>query len=316
VSTSSPSNKPEPARYKTTNWKQYNAALKRRGSLLVWIDPTTQWYANSPSGRAGRDRIFSDAAIQCCLTLKCLFQLPLRQTIGLVEGLLKLAKLDWRVPDYSTLSRRQANLEVTLVHRPCARLDLLIDSTGLKAFGEGEWKKKKHGSECASRWLKVHLAMDANTQEIRAVVVTDNTVGDQTAMPVLLEQIEPEQEVGSATLDGIYDTQTCHDALAERGFEAVIPARKRARLCKEKTPGLKRRNEIVQQTHELGRAGWKKASGYHRRSLVETQMHRLKLLGERVMARTFERQVREVQVRVAVLNRFTHLGMPETVRVA
>ncbi len=302
--------------YKTTNWAQYNAALKRRGSLLVWIDPTMQWYANAANGRAGRDQIFSDAAIQCCLTLKCLFQLPLRQTIGLVGSLLKLAKLDWRVPDYSTLSRRQANLEVTLVHKPCERLDLLIDSTGLKAFGEGEWKKKKHGAQCASRWLKVHVAMDANTQEIRSVVVTDNTVGDQTAMPALLEQIDPQQEVGRATLDGIYDTQACHDALVQRGFEAVIPARKRAKLCKEKTPGLKRRNEIVRQTQELGRAAWKKASGYHRRSLVETQMHRLKLLGERVMARTFERQVREVQVRVAVLNRFTHLGMPETVRVA
>lgn len=175
--------------------------------------------------------------------------------------MLRLAKLDWRVPDDSTLSRRQANLEVTLVHKPCARLDLLIDSTGLKAFGEGEWKKKKHGSECPSRWLKVHVGMDANTQEIRAVLVTDNTVGDQTAMPVLLEQIAPEQEVGSATLDGIYDTRACHDALAERGFEAVIPVRKRARLCEEKTPGLKRRNQIVQQTRELGRRAGRRPVG-------------------------------------------------------
>ena len=109
--------KPPRARYRTTNWPAYNASLKRRGSLMVWLDPELQWQA-APSRRAGRPVVFSDAAIQFCLTLKCMFDLDLKQAIGLAESLLKLAQLDWNVPDYSTLSRRQKTLNVAITARP------------------------------------------------------------------------------------------------------------------------------------------------------------------------------------------------------
>lgn len=302
-------------RYKTTNWSPYNAALKARGSLTIWLDKDMQWYAPG-SGKRGRQPIFSDAAIEFCLSIKCLFGLALRQSLGLVQSLLHLAKLDWRVPDFSTLSRRQKTLQVPLPYRrSTTALDLLVDSTGIKFLGEGEWKRKKHGAEYRRQWRKVHLGIDAHTLEIRAIEVTDNSVGDAPMLPGLLAQIPPDEAVASVGGDGAYDTKGCHAAIAQRGAQAVIPPRKNGQPWKETLMGAAVRNEALRACKRLGHGIWKKWSGYHRRSLVETKMHCFKRLGERVMARTFERQVTELHVRVALLNRFTQLGRPTTVAV-
>jgi hypothetical protein len=308
--------RPASPSYRTTNWRAYNAALKQRGSLLVWFDPEMEWVA-LPSGRRGRSTTFSDAAIQSCLTLKALFGLPLRQTTGLVASLLKLAKLDWPVPDYSTLCRRQKDLTVTIPCRPSSGdLHLLIDSTGIKAMGEGEWSCRKHGASRPRQWCKVHLGIDAETLEVRAIEVTGSRVGDGPMLPKLLEQIPAEERIGTVTADGAYDTRSSHAAIAARQACAVIPVRRNGRPWKETTPGAQARNEILRATRRLGRGLWKKWSGYHARSRVETKMHCLKLLGERLMARTPDRQTAELQIRAAVLNRFTALGTPETKRVA
>lgn len=301
------------ARYKTTNWAEYNAALKARGSLTIWLDKDMQWHAPA-SGKRGRQHIFSDAAIQFCLSIKCLFGLALRQSLGLVESLLRMAGLNWRVPDFSTVCRRQKTLRVQLPYRAStSALDLLVDSTGIKFLGEGEWKRKKHGAEYRRQWRKVHLGIDAQTLEIRAIEVTDNSVGDAPMLPELLGQIPPDEAVASVSGDGAYDTKACHAAIIERGAQAVIPPRKNAQPWKVTLAGALARNEALRACHRLGRSIWKKCSGYHRRSLVETKMHCFKRLGERVMARTFERQVVELHVRVALLNRFTQLGRPTTV---
>lgn len=302
-------------RYKTTNWAEYNAALKVRGSLTIWLDKDMQWYAPA-SGKRGRQHVFSDAAIQFCLSIKCLFGLALRQSLGLVQSLLHLADLDWRVPDFSTVSRRQKTLQVQLPYRAStSALNLLVDSTGIKFLGEGEWKRKKHGAEYRRQWRKVHLGIDASTLEIRAIEVTDNSVGDAPMLPGLLGQIPPGEPIASVSTDGAYDTKACHAAIMERGAQAIIPPRKNAQVWKSQTPGAMVRNEAVLACKRLGWRIWKKWSGYHRRSLVETKMHCFKRLGERVMARTFERQVTELHVRVALLNRFTQLGCPTTVAV-
>ena len=309
-------NKSAKTRYKTTNWAAYNAALKARGSLTIWLDKDMQWYAPA-SGKRGRQRVFSDAAIQFCLSIKCLFGLALRQSLGLIESLLRMASLDWRVPDFSTVSRRPKSLQVQLPYRASAcALDLLVDSTGIKFLGEGEWKRKKHGAEYRRQWRKVHLGIDASTLEIRAIEVTDNSVGDAPMLPELLGQIPPDEPIASVSADGAYDTKACHAAIVERGAQAVIPPRKNARAWKATLGGALARNEALKACHRLGWRIWKKWSGYHRRSLVETKMHCFKRLGERVMARTFERQVVELHVRVALLNRFTQLGCPTTVPVA
>src|SRR3990167_5520718 len=183
--------KPKPSVYRTTNWHDYNKALARRGSLSIWFNHETQWLA-APTGRRGRQPVFTDAAIQVCLTLKALFGLPLRQTTGMVASLLGLAGLDWPVPDYSTLCRRQKTLTVHVPYRPSTgALHLLIDSTGEKAEGDGEWLAKKHGPSKPRDWRKVHLGIDAETLEIRAIEITGSRVGDAPMLPDLLDQIPP-----------------------------------------------------------------------------------------------------------------------------
>ena len=307
--------KPAPNKYKTTNWPTYNAALKSRGALMIWLDPKLTWAAE-PTGKRGRNPTFSDAAIQFCLIIKCLFGLALRQATGMVQSLLRLAHLDWKVPDSSTISRRQKTLKVIIPARQSqGGLHLLVDSTGIKMLGEGEWKTKKHGAEYRRQWRKVHLGIDAETLEIRAIEVTDNKTGDGPILPELLNQIPEAETIAAVYCDGAYDTKECHNAIAARGAAAIIPTRKNAQLRKENTAGARARNDILRATKYLGRTIWKKWSGYHRRSLVETKMRCFKLLGERVMARDFERQVAELQVRAAILNRFSQLGTPTTVRV-
>lgn len=304
-----------PTAYQTKNWSNYNRALKQRGSLSIWFDAEMAWAAK-PSGQRGRQQAYSDAAIQACLTIKVLFGLPLRQTTGFVESLLELVGLDWVVPDFSTLCRRQKTLSVAIPYRGSSGpLHLLIDSTGIKAEGEGEWNARKHGGSKRRLWRKIHIGIDEQTVEVRAIEVTSSSIGDAPMLPDLLTQIPPDQVIGSITADGAYDTRKCHDAIADRNAHAVIPPRKNAKLWKPDTPGARARNEAVRSTRYLGRALWRHLTGYHRRSRVETKMHCVKLLGQRLSARDFDRQVAEIQIRAAILNGFTALGIPETVTV-
>ncbi|MCW3784113.1 IS5 family transposase [Defluviimonas salinarum] len=159
---------------------------------------------------------------------------------------------------------------------------------------------------------KIHLGINEQTLEVRAVEITGSHVGDAPVLPDLLGQIPADQEIGSVTADGAYDTRKCHDAIADRGAQAVIPPRKNAKPWKTVTAGAVARNEALRASKCLGRALWRRWSGYHRRSRVETKMHCVKLLGQRLMARDFDRQVAELHVRIAILNRYTALGIPVT----
>jgi hypothetical protein len=221
---------PVKPKYRTTNWKQYNEALKRRGSLLIWLDPHMCWHGK-PNGKRGRSQKYSEAAIQFCLTIKSLFNLALRQAMGMAQSLLKLAGLDWQVPDFSIVSRRQKHLAVTIsAHATTTGLHLLVDITGIKILGEGEWKTKKYGGDYRRQWRKVHLGIDATTLEIRAIEVTDNATGDVPMMAGLLEQIDLDESIASVSGDGAYDTKGCHEAIARSGAHAIIPTRKNAKL--------------------------------------------------------------------------------------
>ncbi len=304
--------KPIPPIYRTNNWPAYNKALKDRGSLTIWFNPEVMWKA-APTGKRGRQPRYSDAAIQACLTLKVLFGMPLRQATGFVESLLKLVGLDWEVPDYSTLCRRQKTLSVAIPYQGSkGALNLLIDSTGIKAEGEGEWNARKHGGAKRRLWRKIHIGINEETLEIRAVEVTSSNIGDPPMLPNLLDQIAPDQKIGSVTADGAYDTRKCPDAIAARNARDVRPPRKNAKLWKPDTLGARARNEAVQSSKDIGRTQWRRLTGYHRRSRVETKMHCLKLMGQRLAARDFDRQVAEVQIRAAILNGFTALGIPRT----
>jgi hypothetical protein len=180
------------------------------------------WYGQS-NGKRGRSKTFSDEAIQFCLSIKCLSNLPLRQAMGMTQSLLHLAGLDWPVPDYSTVSRRQKTLQVAIDAAPTTTgLHLLVDSTGIKMLGEGEWKTKKYGAHYHRQWRKVHPGIDASTLEIRAMEVTDNSIGDAPVLPALLNQISVDERIASVSGDGAYDTEDCHEAIALRAAHAVI----------------------------------------------------------------------------------------------
>ena len=303
--------KPPCARYRTTNWKSYNDALKRRGSLLIWLDKAMEWRAPK-AGRNGRPPVFSDGAIQFCLMVKVLFGLPLRQTTGMVASILSMAGLDWPVPDFSTLSRREKTITVQIPSRRApGPLNLLVDSTGIKFLGDGEWLARKHGTHRRRQYRKVHLAMDTATGDIRAVEFTPSREGDSPVLPDLLDQIPEDEQIGTVTGDGAFDTRRCHTAILERGGTAVIPIRRNGRLWKEDCPAAKARNDILRATQRFGRALWKRWSGYHARSRIEARMRCLKAFGEKITSRDPDRQTAEIQIRIAIMNRFSALGRAE-----
>jgi transposase len=305
-------NKPTPKIYRTTNWSSYNRALINRGSLTIWFDPKTQWYAQ-PEGKHGRNQTYSDAAIQCCLMIKSLFRLSLRMVTGFVQSIIKLYGLDWTAPDYSTICRRQKHIDIQISYeKSCNGLHLLVDSTGLKFLGEGEWKRKKHQPEYRRQWRKPHIGIDSKTLQIRAVQLTTNNVSDSQVLVDLLDQIPLNEQIDSVYIDGAYDTKQCRQVIADRQAHAVIPPRKNAKPWKDTKTSSLERNELLRTVKRFGRTLWKKWAGYHRRSLVETKIHCIKLLGDKLSARSFDSQVNEIHARIAVLNKFAELGRPHT----
>lgn len=152
-----------PKIYLTTNWPSYNQALINRGNISIWFDPTTQWYAQ-PQPKHGRNQTYSDATIQCYLMIKSLFRLSLRMVTGFVQSLIKLARLDWTAPDYTKLCIRRKHIDIAINYQKCSiGIHLLVDLTGLKFLGEGEWKRKKHQPEYRRQWRKLYIGIDAET---------------------------------------------------------------------------------------------------------------------------------------------------------
>ena len=245
--------------------------------------------------------------------IKSLFRLPLRMVTGFVQSLIKLCSLDWSAPDYTTFCRRQKHIDILISYQKSSdALHLLVDSTGLKFLGEGEWKRKKHQPEYRRQWRKLHIGIDAKSLQIRAVQLTTNNVSDAQVLGDLLDQIPQDEQIDFVYTDGAYDTKQCRQVIADRQAHAVIPPRKNAKPWKDTNVHSRERNELLRTVKHFGRTLWKKWSGYHRRSLVETKMHCIKLLGDKLSAKNFQSQVNEVHARIAVLNKFTELGRPHT----
>lgn len=246
-----------------------------------------------------------------------MFGLPLRQTTGLVESLVRMAGLDWPVPDHSTLCRRQARIAVQIPYRRSGKpLNLLIDSTGVTFRGDGEWLVRKHGATRKRQWRKVHIALDTDTGDIRAVEFTSSRQGDSPVLADLLDQIPMTKEIATVTADGTYDTRRYHAAILERGAAPIVPIRRNGRAWKPDYPAAISRNEILRATRHLCKALWRRWSGYHVRSRVEAQMNRLKSFGERIMSRDPDRQTAEIHIRIAIMNRASALGRAEIEAVA
>lgn len=305
--------------YRTRNWTEYNRALKQRGSLTVWIskDALANWTTTELTGEPGASPIYTALAIETMATVQAIYSLPGRQTQGFLESIFELMNIDLPVPDHSTLSRRRKSLNITLpVQDRDKSRHLVVDSTGVKVYGEGEWKVRQHGWSYRRTWLKLHLCVDETTLEIVSAVASTNDVSDAEVLPDLLEDLPGTIEQISA--DGAYDQRKCYDELNKHGAKAAIPPRKGARIWQHGNSKAERhkRDENLRRVRKVGRQQWKKESNYHRRSLAETTMMRFKtIFGDRLQTRRIENQFKELLLKAAILNRMTHLGMPDTTKV-
>lgn len=317
-----------PQPYRVENWSEYNRALIGRGSVTFWIseEALSAWHYEGPTQQGGQ-YTYSDLAIETCLGLRLVYSLPLRQTQGFVHSLFGLLGVDLPVPDYSTLSRRQADLHVDL----CARKKkeeqeeeegqhIVLDSTGLKVYGEGEWKQRQHGKGKRRTWRKVHLGVDPKSGEITATTLSENSEHDSLQAEPLLE--ESEERGGSIECvggDGAYDKWICYAAIAARGALPVIPPQKNAKIKQHgncKAPALPR-DEAIRYIRRHGRAKWKREHGYHLRSLVEAAIWRFKrCIGRTLRARKLKNQQTEARLGSKILNRMASLGMPQSVPAA
>jgi hypothetical protein len=305
--------------YRIRNWSEYNAALRQRGSLTFWMseEALEQWLETEKTGQRGASRTYSNTAIEIMATLKAIYRWAGRQIEGFVESVFQLMNITLAVPDHSTLSRRMKTLEIDIPVQPTAKArHVVIDSTGVKVYGEGEWKTRQHGVSKRRTWRKLHLALDEATGEILAVVASGNDTADCEVLSMLLEQIESDIEQVSA--DGAYDTRTCYEEIRQRGAKAVIPPRQGAKIWVHGNTKAQRhqRDENLRQIRRKGRKRWKQDSHYHRRSLSETGMFRFKTtLGDRLSSRNFDNQATEMFVKCAALNRMINLCKPDSYAV-
>jgi len=303
--------------YRIRNWSAYNASLVKRGSITVWVDEEALagWRATPPEQRKrGGQYDYSDAAITLLLVLKSVYHLTLRETEGFARSVFELMGVELPVPDYTTLSRRARNLGVSLPVQSSEPIHLVLDSTGLKIYGEGEWKVRQYGYTKRRTWRKLHLGVDEARGEIQAVTLSEASLDDAAAAADLIDQTQaPIEQVGG---DGAYDKAKVYDVCQEQEIATVtIPPRRDARIWQHgncKAPPHPR-DENLRQIRRVGRKNWKRESGYHRRSLAETMVFRFKtIFGDRLQARELTRQVTEARIKCLALNRMTHLGMPDS----
>lgn len=309
---------PRPKR-RVLNWAGYDAALRQRGSLTVWVSGETidGWRA-TPRSTPGGQPAYSDLAITTALMLRAVFRLALRQTAGLIGSVLRLLGIDLPVPDHSTIARRART--VTLPGTPHATrgaLHPLVDSTGLKLCGPGEWLIEKHGTKRRRSWRTLHIGVDAVSGQIVAATLTDRDIDDAAQVGPLLDQVPG--PVAVLTGDGAYDRSGVYASVHQRHPEAavVVPPRADAGPSDTAETAPTQRDHHIQAIAETGRMAWQRSSGYNQRAKVEGQIGRWKqVLGPALRFHTDDAQATEVAIGAVVLNRMFDLGRPNSVRVA
>jgi hypothetical protein len=310
------------AKHRIHNWKHYNRSLIQRGSITVWFSEDTikEWHA-APMGKRGRPTIYSDNAILTALLIRFVFHLPLRALEGFLSSLVSVMSLCLCIPSYSQICRRAQLLGRDMKRLTKRRItDLVIDSTGLKVYGEGEWKVRQHGYSKRRTWRKLHLAICPDSNEILFVKLTDNKISDHKVYPQFLKQAP--KTVKRTYGDGAYDKSVCFQANFNHGSFPIIPPQRKARYRTNAPEHFQERNKALLEIRGLGgdeeaRKLWKKLKGYHRRSLVETGMYRFKtLFGSGLKSRSMQGQQSEAYVKSRALNIMTDLGMPQSMRLA
>lgn len=305
--------------YKIQNWPQYNRSLIQRGSINLWFseEAIKKWHATTYTGEKGRPLIYSDDAILCALLIRTVFHLPLRALQGFLVSMVALLRLTIKIPSYTQISRRAQDLEKALSKLSRRRpRDIVFDSTGLKVYGEGEWKVRQHGVSKRRTWRKLHIGMDPDSGEIIIAELTDNGIGsgDGEIGAGLVKKLP--KSIKRVFGDGAYNGIGFRRQVETLGAEAIVPPPKGAVLHQSPDEALEKRNNAILEILGLGgddeaRKLWKVLKGYHTRSLVETSMYRIKqLTGSNLLSRSFKRQVTESYIKCLVINKMTKLGMP------
>lgn len=304
-------------KYKVLNWKEYNKSLKQRGNITIWIsqEALDTWNYDGTKTRGGQ-KVYSDLAIETCLKIRIVYNLKLRQTEGFIKSLFTLLKISLDIPDYSTLSRRGKDLKISLgVLNKNENIHIILDSTGLKVYGEGEWKVRKFGFSKHRTWRKLHIGINGITQEIIAEELTKNNIDDGDVARKILKNTSG--KINSFTGDGAYDKKKVRKILSKEKIIEIIPPQHNAVISKEPSQSTKSRDETIETISKIGREEWKKKVGYHKRSLVEVAMYRYKtIIGDKIMSRTFENEKVEVRLGCAILNKMTAIGMPKSIKIA
>lgn len=305
--------------YQIKNWSDYNKSLIQRGNITLWCsdDAIGSWVLPN-GGKRGRPIMYSDEAILCALMVKVIYHLPLRALEGFLVSLLGLLGALLPVPSYTQICRRAASLG-QIVRRLSSKkniTDIVIDSSGLKVHGEGEWKVRQHGKSKRRTWRKIHLGICSDSQEIVLSLLTENSVSDGEAIEEMANDMPPTAKRGCG--DGAYDKSNCYKKFQELGIDWITPPQRGAVLHDlKREPWMEQRNDAIRTIAGLGndeqaRSIWKKLKGYHRRSLAETGVYRFKtIFGSDLKARDIRRQRAEVHAKVLAMNKMTRLGMPK-----
>jgi hypothetical protein len=308
---------------KINNWSEYSESLKNRGKISVHVSEALASGAFKkplPTHTVGHPIEYADSLILLILTLRELFRLPLRQSIGLTEDILRMMSIDWQLPDFSTLSRRMGKLNVDFCRNFRGKnIVLLIDSSGFKVFGEGEWKVRKHGFGYRRTWRETHIAVDFESRNIIGLANTKSGTGDNTQLKPLLGQVQKKHQVSAIIGDGAYDSKDNYLMAKEQNLEFIAPPPENAvehlnsfHYQRYDTPGWEDRNATVRHVEEFGVDGWMADVDYHRRSLVENTFYRLKtIFGGNLKSRKETTQYTEQCIRASLINRFNEMGLPK-----
>lgn len=310
-------------RYRIKNWPEYNKSLIQRGSINFWFseDAIRKWKSTAHTGEKGRPQEYSDDAILCVLLVRIVYHLSLRATEGLLLSLISLLGLSLKIPSYTQICRTAKVLGKVLKALGSKRPhDIVFDSTGLRVYGEGEWKVKQHGASKRRTWRKLHLGMDPDTKEIIVAELTSNSTGSGDAQ--VGKRLMKKVPTGVKRIfgDGAYDGIEFREGIEVAGGEPVIPPPRDAVVHAGMVDGaIQKRNDAVKEIYGLGgddeaRRLWKILKGYHRRSLAETTMYRIKqLTGGSLRSREWGRQQVESDIKCLVINKMRSLGMPDFV---
>lgn len=304
--------------YRIGNWSQYNKSLINRGSLTFWVseDALRKWQAPKKKGETGRPLIYSDDSILCCIIVRFVYHLALRSLEGFLLSLFQLLKVTLPVPSYTQICRRGSKISLPKRLSNQRPADIVFDGSGLKVYGEGEWKVRQHGTSKRRIWKKIHIGMCPNTHKIYLCELTDKDVSDATMLPKMLPKCP--RSVRRVFGDGIYDTSKCHEAIFKIGAEPIIPPRKTSKYRNKVEPWWEKRNSQVLeilglQNDDVGRSIWKILVRYHKRSNVEAAFSRLKrILGHDLKGRKKSSQQVESFVKCMILNQMAKIGMPNS----